>query len=149
MFSSFSGVCCYGKYFLKLTENNQKRQRMLFALEKRKSLSAIPLCSHPPFLCATSTTTTLTSTLPPPNHHCPHSHTSFTAAITNPLVPPPQPPPTTISTTTVPTGNINERSLQGCNQTKENKSCDTQIVLIDWISVKCVGNWVCAKTHMW
>ena len=108
MFSSFSGVCCYGKYFLKLTENNQKRQRMLFALEKRKSLSAIPLCSHPPFLCATSTATTLTSTLPPPNHHCPHSHTSFTAAITNPL----SLPPPTISTTTVPTGNINERSLR-------------------------------------
>ena len=94
MFSSFSGVCCYGKYFLKLTENNQKRQRMLFALEKRKSLSAIPLCSHPPFLCATSTTTTLTSTLPPPNHHCPHSHTSFTAAITPPPPNPlPQPSP--------------------------------------------------------
>lgn len=93
MFSSFSGVCCYGKYFLKLTENNQKRQRMLLALEKQKSLSAIPLCSHPPFLCATSTATTLTSTLPPPNHHCPHSHTSFTAAITNPLFPPTPPNP--------------------------------------------------------
>lgn len=135
MFSSFSGVCCYGKYFLKLTENTKEAENVVYFWEAEitfghsllLSLSSILLCHRHCY----HTNFNITATKPPfptfshqlhCNHHPPP-----------PPLPQPSPLPPCLqeilmifhaSQMLENDFEIIARSLQGCNQTKENKSCD-------------------------